>query len=200
MAAIAQRAPRASAVADPPGAELFELIRARSFRTGKFTLSSGRESNLYFNMKPTMMSPRGAELAARAFLGIVARLRPEYVGGLEMGAVPVIGSMAALSSAERKPVKTLFVRKKPKSHGTKDLIEGLGPNEALTGKGVLIVDDVATSGGSIVFAVQAVREAGGLVEHAACLVNRGEGAEDLLMEHGVKLHAVFHANDFLAAR
>src|SRR6476469_5330051 len=69
--------------------ELLTLIRERSFKSGTFTLSSGKQSNLYFNMKPTMMHPRGAELSALAFLQIVRQLDVEYVSGLEMGAVPV---------------------------------------------------------------------------------------------------------------
>jgi orotate phosphoribosyltransferase len=181
-------------------AELFSLISSRSFKTGKFTLSSGKESSLYFNMKPTMMWPRGAELAARELLEIARLLDVEYVGGLEMGAVPVIGSMAAMGSVEKQPLKTFFVRKEPKKHGTKDLLEGLGPDESLKGKRVLIVDDVATSGQSILKAINASREVGGIVEHAACLVNRDEGADFLLAESGVRLHSVFRADDFVGTR
>jgi orotate phosphoribosyltransferase len=200
MAALAQFAPRIGIPAQNKKTELFELIRARSFKTGTYTLSSGKESNLYFNMKPTMMWPRGAELAARALLDVARELKSEYVGGLEMGAVPVIGSMAALSSADNQAVRTIFVRKKAKEHGTKDVIEGLGPDETLEGKHVLIVDDVATSGKSILLAIEAVRGAGGIVEHAACIVNRDEGADELLAEKGVNLHAVFHARDFVGTR
>src|SRR5437762_1206999 len=99
-------------------AELLELIRQRSFKRGTFTLSSGRESHLYFNLKPTMMHPRGAYLCALAFLKRIRAENVAYAGGLEMGAVPVIGSLAALSAAEGKPVHTFFVRKAAKTHGT----------------------------------------------------------------------------------
>lgn len=178
---------------------LFELIRERSFKTGTFTLSSGKPSNLYFNMKPTMMHPTGAELSARAFLSIFRAVDVEYVSGLEMGAVPVIGSMAAISSVDGMPVKTTFVRKRAKQHGTKDVIEGLGPNELLQGRKVLVVDDVATSGRSILIAIEEVRKTGGIVEHAACLVDRQEGGRELLKTHGVELHSVFTARDFVGA-
>jgi orotate phosphoribosyltransferase len=180
-------------------AALRDLIRTRSFKRGTFTLSSGKVSSLYFNMKPTMMHPRGAELAARAFLRIVHELSVEYVSGLEMGAVPLIGAMAAISSVKGQPVKTTFVRKKPKGHGTNDVIEGLGPDESLVGKRVLVVDDVATSGGSILQAIERIRSAGGIVEHAACLVDRHEGGAELLMSHGVQLHAVLTAVDIAGA-
>src|SRR4051795_13201525 len=127
--------------------ELFAINRERSFRRGKFRLASGRESELYFNLKPTMMSPKGALLSGRALL---ARIRPEnvdYVGGLEMGAVPVIAALAAISAAEGQPVKTFFVRKQPKGHGTMDMLEGLAPNETLAGTRVLAIDDGANTRG-----------------------------------------------------
>lgn len=181
-------------------AELLDLIRRRSLKTGTFTLSSGKESSLYFNMKATMLWPRGAELAARELLDVARLVSADYIGGLEMGAVPLIGAVAGLSSVENQPIKTFFVRKEAKKHGTRDVIEGLAPQEALNGKRVLIVDDVATSGQSIMKAINATREVGGVVEHAVCLVNRDEDADHLLADNGVKLHSVFHTNDFMGTR
>ena len=121
---------------------LLGIIREKSFKTGRFTLSSGQESNLYFNMKPTMMDPLGAALGARAFIELMLESGAEYVSGLEMGAVPAIGAMAAVGELLGLPVKTTFVRKRKKEHGTQDIIEGLGPNETLAGKTVFVVDDV----------------------------------------------------------
>jgi orotate phosphoribosyltransferase len=181
---------------DDVRSELRELVRARSFKRGNFTLSSGRESSLYFNMKPTMMSARGAELCARLMLEEISGLSADYVGGLEMGAVPVIGALGAISSSEGRPVQTIFVRKAPKSHGTKDLIEGLGPSESLSGKRVVVIDDVATSGKSILIAVEAVRSAGALVEHAVCLLDREEGATEMLASSGVALSRILTASEF----
>jgi orotate phosphoribosyltransferase len=178
---------------------LFELIRDRSFRRGKFRLASGRESELYFNLKPTMMTPRGALLSARALL---ARIWPEnvdYVGGLEMGAVPVIAALAAISEAEGRPVKTFFVRKQPKGHGTMDMIEGLASNEILAKARVLVIDDVATSGGSILKAVDAARSAGGSVNAALVLIDREEGATEALAAQDIRLLSVFKGKDFLLA-
>ncbi len=176
--------------------ELFDTIKQRSFRLGKFILSSGAESDLYFNLKSTMMSPRGAELSARAFLDRIWASNVDYVGGLEMGAVPIIGSLAALSACAGKPVRTFFVRKEAKKHGTRDLIEGLAPDETLAGKRVMILDDVATSGGSILKAVAPVRDAGAFVDTALVLVDREEGASQFLQEHGVSLLSVFRGHDF----
>jgi orotate phosphoribosyltransferase len=177
--------------------ELLELIKRRSFRRGTFTLSSGRESNLYFNLKPTMMHPRGAYLCAIAFLKRIRAQELDYVGGLEMGAVPVIGSLAALSEAEGRPLHTFFVRKAAKAHGTREVIEGLGPGEALAGKRVLVLDDVATTGNAILQAVAAARAAEAVADSALVLVDREEGASEALARDGIRLLSVFRARDFV---
>ncbi len=176
--------------------ELLELVRSRSFRLGRFTLSSGAESDLYFNLKPTMMDPRGAHLSARAFLTRILAEGVDYIGGLEMGAVPIIAGVAAISDADGMPVRTFFVRKEAKKHGTKDVIEGLGPGETLADKRVLIADDVATTGGSILKAIVEARAAGASVDVALVLVDREEGAEAFLQDHGVRLVSVFKASAF----
>lgn len=177
-------------------AELLHIIRHRSFRRGTFTLSSGRESTLYFNLKPTMMHARGSYLCARAFLRRIRAEHAEFVGGLEMGAVPVIGSLTALSDAEGNPVHSFFVRKAAKAHGTREVIEGLGPEESLAGKRVLILDDVATTGNAILQAVSAVRAENGVVHSALVLVDREEGAAETLERDGIRLLSVFRARDF----
>ena len=177
--------------------ELFHIIATRSFRRGQFTLSSGAQSEMYFNLKPTMMHPRGGHLAAAALLSIVRDEDASWVGGLEMGAVPVIASLAALSDVEGDPVHTFFVRKKPKSHGTMELIEGLGPDETLAGQRVLIVDDVATSGSSILEAARAARSAGAKIESALVLIDREEGARENLTRDGIRLLSVFRGPEFL---
>lgn len=176
--------------------ELRELIRARSFRLGHFTLSSGAESDLYFNLKPTMMDARGARLSAEAFLAVTAETGAEFVGGLEMGAVPIIAALAAISDVEGRGVRTFFVRKAAKDHGTREVIEGLGPGESLAGARVLIADDVATTGGSILKAIVEARGAGAIVESALVLVDREEGAQAFLADHGVTLLSIFKASEF----
>jgi orotate phosphoribosyltransferase len=178
-------------------ADLLDIVRARSFRTGHFKLASGKESTLYFNLKPTMMSPRGAYLAARAFLDVIHQEGAGFVGGLEMGAVPIIGALAAIGEAEGRPVRTFFVRKAPKAHGTRETVEGLGPDESLQGEHVMMLDDVATSGGSIMIAIEAARAAGATVDTALVLVDREEGAEEFLADKGVRLLSIFRASQFI---
>lgn len=175
---------------------LLEIIKGRSFRRGRFKLTSGIESEFYFNLKSTMMNPEGACLSARAFLDIIRELNVDFVGGLEMGAVPILGGVAALSGQEGEPVKTFFVRKQAKNHGTRELIEGLSPSETLTGAKILIVDDVASTGKSVLDAIEAARGSGGIVEDALVMIDRGLGAAEMLRNNGVRLHSVFHESDF----
>ena len=175
--------------------ELLEMIRTRSMRLGHFKLASGRESDLYLNLKPTMMDPRGARLCAEAMLARVPA-NTDYVGGLEMGAVPALAALAALSDLAGRPVRTFFVRKSAKDHGTQELVEGLSDGETLAGKRALIVDDVATTGGSVLRAVGAARAAGAVVEDALVIVDRQEGGVEGLAAHGVRLRSVFVGDDF----
>lgn len=177
-------------------AELLAIIKARSYRFGNFTLASGRESQHYFDLKPTMMHARGAYLCARTLLRLLEPLKVDYVAGLEMGAVPVIASLAALSVAQGRPVESFFVRKAPKTHGTTKVIEGLTQDESLAGKRVIIIDDVITTAGSSMKAVDAVRAAGGIIEHALCIVDRQEGGAENFKAAGITLHAVLKKEDF----
>ena len=178
-------------------AALLALIRARSFRRGRFKLASGVESDLYFNLKPTMMHPQGAYLAARAFIDRILPENVDYVGGLEMGAVPIIGALAAVSHNEGRPIRTFFQRKSAKEYGAQLAIEGLGPDESLAGKRILVLDDVATSGGSLIKTIDAARVAGASVEAALVLVDRQEGAAETLAKLGVRLLSVFKASQFM---
>lgn len=178
-------------------AEIFDIIRERSFRRGKFVLASGIESDLYFNMKATIMDPRGGLLVARAMLEFARRDGADLVGGLALGAVPTLGAVAAISAAEGQPMRTFFVRQKAKEHGTRELIEGLSPEESFEGKHVLVVDDVATKGGSIMQAISAARELGATVTTAMVIVDREKGAEAFLRENDVRLESLFRERDFL---
>ena len=196
MATLLARSPALSgggdaslrASADP----LVERLASRSFKRGRFILSSGKTSPIYFNIKTTMMDPEGARLCAEGLLDQLSTLEFDYVSGLEMGAVPLLGAVAALSAQHGKPVPATFVRKTPKAHGTRDMIEGLDKEagETLAGKRVVIIDDVATSGGSILQAVDEIKAVGGIVEHAIVILDREEGAGDRLAAAGITLHAL----------
>ncbi len=178
-------------------AALLALLRTRTFKRGEFTLVSGKRSRIYFNMKATMMHPQGASLCARLLLAKIAPLKPDYMGGLEMGAVPLLGTVAAYSAEAGQPIPAIFVRKAAKAHGTSLMIEGLDDSggETLAGKSVILVDDVATSGGSIVKAIDEILAAGGKVTDAIVILDREQGATEFLRDHGITLHALFTATD-----
>ena len=178
-------------------ARLAEIIRTRSFGRGKITLASGRESDFYFNLKPTMLDAEGAALLAELTLEALSGERIDYVGGLEMGAVPIAGAIAQLSFMQGKPIQAFFVRKKPKEHGAKLSIEGLAPGESLKGKRVVVVEDVTTTGGSAVKAVEAVKEAGGEVVFVFTMVDREEGAAETFQQAGLAFRSLFRAAEFL---
>ncbi|MEP6967639.1 MAG: phosphoribosyltransferase family protein, partial [Pseudomonadota bacterium] len=123
--------------------------------------------------------------------------KADFAGGLALGAVPTLGAVAALGWLEGRPVPTFFVRQKAKDHGTRETIDGLGPHDSLEGKRVVVVDDVATTGGSILLAIEAARAAGAIVEVGLVIVDREEGAEALLRDKGVRLRSIFRAGAFL---
>lgn len=175
------------------------LLAERTFKRGEFTLASGRRSRIYFNLKTTMMHPSGAALCARGLLQLLDGMPVDYIGGLEMGAVPLLSVVAAFS-AERggRPIPSFFVRKKPKQYGAQLLIEGLDDltgAESLAGKRVVLVDDVATSGGSILQAVDQIEAAGGQVTDAIVVLDREEGARERLANRGIALHRLFTADE-----
>src|ERR1700682_2325977 len=142
-------------------ARLAEIIRKRSFGRGEITLASGRKSDFYFNLKPTMFDPEGASLLAELTVEALKDDRLDYVGGLEISAVPLAGAVAQMFWDEGHQIGALFVRKKPKEHGARLAIEGLAKGESLQGKRVVIVEDVTTTGGSALRAVEAGRGGGG---------------------------------------
>lgn len=176
---------------------LRDLLASRTFKRGEFVLASGKRSRIYFNMKATMMHPEGASLCARLLFERIRSLNADVMGGLEMGAVPLLGTVAAYSYDAGQPIPAVFVRKKPKEHGTALMIEGLDDQngESLDGKKVVLVDDVATSGGSVLQAIDQIQAAGGVVSDAIVILDREEGAESFLAANGVKLHSLFKASD-----
>jgi orotate phosphoribosyltransferase len=179
-------------------ARLADIIFARSFGRGQIKLASGRMSDFYFNLKPTMLDAEGAALLAELTLDALEGERIDYVGGLEMGAVPIAGAIAQLSFMRGAPIQAFFVRKKPKEHGAKLLVEGLTPAESLKGKRVVIVEDVTTTGGSALKAAESVREAGAEIAFVLTMVDREEGATEAFAAAGLEFRSLFKAREFLS--
>ncbi len=178
-------------------ARLADIIRKRSFGRGEITLASGRKSDFYFNLKPTMLDPEGAALLAELSLDALKDDQIDYIGGLEMGAVPIAGAIAQLSWLKGRPIAAFFVRKKPKEHGARLAVEGLAKGESLSGKRIVIVEDVTTTGGSAIKAVDAVKDAGGEVAMVFTMVDRDEGATEAFAEAGIPFRSLYKAGEFL---
>jgi orotate phosphoribosyltransferase len=180
-------------------ARLHRIIANRSFGRGEVTLASGRKSDFYFNLKPTMLNPEGAALLAELTFDALKDGKYDYVGGLEMGAVPIAGAIAQLSWINGHPIAAFFVRKKPKDYGAKAQVEGLTKDESLNGKRIVIVEDVTTTGGSALKAAEAIREAGGEVALVLTMVDREEGATETFKQAGLPFKSLFKASEFLNA-
>lgn len=178
-------------------ARLADIIFTRSFGRGEITLASGRKSDFYVNLKPTMLDPEGAALLAELTFDALKDDKLDYVGGLEMGAVPLAGAIAQLSWLKKAPIAAFFVRKKPKEHGARLAVEGLAKGESLRGKRVVIVEDVTTTGGSAIKAVEAVRDAGAEIALVFTMVDRDEGATETFAEAGIAFRSLFKASEFL---
>ncbi len=176
---------------------LADIIFTRSFGRAKVTLASGRESDFYFDMKPSMLDPEGASLIAQELFTLLQGCGADYVGGLEMGAVPITGGVCQLSFERGQPFRGFFVRKQAKGHGAKKLIEGLTKSETLAGKKAVILEDVTTTGESAWKAIEAVRESGADVTLVITLVDREEGAAAFFAAKGMPFRALFKASEFL---
>ena len=170
---------------------LIEIIKRRSVETGRtFTLASGRTSDFYCNLKPTMLDPEGAYLLGALIVEALKADRPELVGGLELGAVPLATAAATMSHAMGTPMRAFVVRKQTKEHGTKSLVEGLPRGETLKGRRIVILEDVTTTGGSSLKAIEAVRAEGAEVLKVLTMVDRQEGAAEAFAKAGIPFAAL----------
>ncbi|HRD76708.1 MAG TPA: orotate phosphoribosyltransferase [Hyphomicrobiaceae bacterium] len=178
-------------------ARLIEIITRRSYGTGvEIKLASGRTSNFYFNMKPTMLDPEGAYLIGALLSDAITPGEADMIGGLEVGAIPLAAAVAAVSHAKGQPMPAFFIRKQAKGHGTQSLVEGLPRGETLKGRRVIILEDVTTTGGSALKAIEAVRADGAEVVRVITIVDREEGAAEAFAAAGITFSALLQLRDF----
>ena len=176
---------------------LIEIVNKRSFSTGGETkLVSGRSTTFYFNMKPTMLDPEGGHLIATLILDALEGSDVDLIGGLEMGAVPLAVAVAVSSQIKGWPLRAFFVRKQAKEHGAKKLVEGLAPGESLQGKRIVVLEDVTTTGGSAMKAIEALKGEGAIIDRVITVVDRLEGAADTFKAAGVPFSALLTVADF----
>jgi orotate phosphoribosyltransferase len=171
------------------------LVRERAFLFGDFTLTSGRKSKFYLDCKQITLHPESAYLFARIIIRKLKEHNINAFGGLTLGADPTVGAVAAVAHLDGMPdLKLFIVRKEPKKHGTRQYIEG--PTLLPTDR-VAIVDDVITTGGSILKAVDQVEALGCTVVRAIALVDRHEGGRAALEARGLEVDPVFEIGDLI---
>lgn len=185
---------------DSARAALLSLLAERSVRRGTFTLASGRVSSFYVDARLTTMSPEGLSLIGPLGLHTLGSLgwAVDSVGGLTLGADPIAYAICYAAALEqgstgRLALRAFTVRKEAKSHGTGKLVEG----PFRTGDRVCVIEDTITTGASALRAVQAVRDAGGIVSGVLALVDREEGGREAIEQAGLKVHALALISELL---
>jgi orotate phosphoribosyltransferase len=173
--------------------QLVHLLATRSARHGQFTLASGVQSSLYIDARVTTMSPEGLTIIGP--LGLEAlqqsHWKPDSIGGLTLGADPISYAIAYASALAKTPLRAFTVRKQAKTHGTGKLIEGpFSPTDR-----VAIVEDVITTGGSTLQAIEAVAAAGATVAGVIALVDREEGGRSRIEEAGYQVIVLVTATE-----
>ena len=176
---------------------LLELLKEKAYRKGKVILASGKESDFYIDCRPVTLHPEGAYLVGKL---LYERLQnsPQAiggVGGLTMGADPIATAVSLISYLEGKPIPAFIVRKEPKKHGRGLWIEGI--SNLPEGTAVGIVEDVVTTGGSTMKAVERAKEEGLKVVKILAIVDREEGGKENLKKQGLVLEPLFRRCDFL---
>lgn len=185
--------PKPTAMLTEKRARLLEIIKRKSLLRGQFKLASGIMSDYYLDLKPTTFDAEGAHLVAEIIYGMLEDEQDvEAIGGLELGAVPIIAAVCARSWQDR-PVTGFVVRKEKKGHGTDQQIDG----NFKPGSTVVLVEDVTTKGGSVMQAVRAVRERGAKIKKIITVVDRLQGAAENLAKEGIDLVSIFTAKELL---
>jgi orotate phosphoribosyltransferase len=176
--------------------KLANLLRTKSLVRGEITLSSGKKSNYYMDCKLTTLHPEGALLTGYCVLELLDEMgvKPDAIGGLSMGADPLVTAAGVVSEIEKRPLPGFLVRKEAKKHGRQKRIEGL---ENPRGKKVAIVDEVCTTGGSTQEAIDAAEREGCEVVAVISLVDREEGGSEMLRAK-YNYRSIFTARELLA--
>jgi orotate phosphoribosyltransferase len=174
----------------PPTA-LTELLRRDALQFGDFVLASGKRSSFYIDCRNVTLSAEGAAVVGQAILDLLEGEEFDAVGGMTLGADPILAAVLTIAGLRGQTLRGFIVRKEAKGHGTGKLIEG----PLRTGDRVVIVEDVSTTGGSALKAVDAVLAAGAKVVRVVTLLDRQSGAREAFEARGVPFSALATASD-----
>lgn len=176
---------------------LARLLMEKSYVEGEVTLTSGRTSDYYFDCKQTALHPEGSYLLGLMFLDILKDYDIAGVGGMTLGADPLVSAVTVLSHANKRPLPGFIVRKQPKGHGTNQYLEGM--SNFASGAKVALLEDVVTTGGTLVKACDRVRDAGLEIAAVICVLDREEGGRENLAQAGYNLKSIFTRSELLEA-
>ena len=176
--------------------KLAKLLLERSYKEGHFTLASGRTSDYYFDCRVTALSAEGSWLIGRLFCALLAPKNLAGVGGMTMGADPLVTATTVLSHEMGTPLHGLLVRKKAKDHGTGQYVEGLANFKK--GDRIAVLEDVITTGGSVCTACERLADAGLVIDSICVILDREEGGRAALEAKGYTVNALFTRNELLA--
>jgi len=176
---------------------LLQIIREKSYEKGEITLTSGRKSHFYVDGKQTTLDSEGGYLVGKLFHEMITRSKipVEAVGGPTLGADPIVTAISIVSYLEGVPIPAFIIRKEPKKHGKALWIEG--DNNLRPGTKVAVVEDVVTTGGSILRAIEITEAQGFRVVQVLALVDREEGGRENLAKKGYTLESIFTKRDIV---
>ena len=169
---------------------LLELFKKHAVLHGEFTLTSGLKTSYYIDGRQITLWPEGAYLIGKRIFDMLAQTGAEAIGGMTLGAEPIVAAVAVVSHMEGKPLPAFIVRGETKGHGTQQRIEG----PLQSGSNVAIVDDVITTGGSVLRAIEAVEAEGCRVIKVVVLLDRHQGGSDEIKRKGYDFSAILSAD------
>ena len=171
---------------------LHALIREKALKFGDFTLASGKQAKYYLDCRQITLDAQGAKLIGAGMLDLLAGDLPDLVGGMAIGADPITAAILTLAGMRGLPLRGVMVRKEPKQHGTGQTVEG--PFRA--GESIVIVEDVVTTGGSSLLAIERCEAVGLKVRRVLAIIDRLEGGREAFAERGFELATLFTVRDF----
>ena len=175
---------------------LAQLLLEKSYREGEFTLSSGVKTDYYFDCRQTALHPEGAWLIGNLFAGMIRDIPAVAVGGMTLGADPLVTATSIVALQQGRPLAGLLVRKEAKGHGAKQYIEGLA--NVMPGDRVIMLEDVITSGASVLKACRRAQEIGLTIAAVCAILDREEGGREAVSAAGFELHSLFTRPELVA--
>ncbi|MCF7908035.1 MAG: orotate phosphoribosyltransferase [Candidatus Omnitrophica bacterium] len=174
--------------------QLLSLLKKEAFLKKRVKLASGKISNFYIDVRKVSLSPKGVYLISRLAFNLIKKDSIQAIGGPTLGADPIVSGVCLLAYKRNKKLKGFLIRKTPKKHGRQKLVEG---QDLKSGMKVVIVDDVATSGGSLIKSIEILKQERIKVVKALVVVDREEGATENLAALNCPLVSLFRKSDFL---